>query len=133
MKSVLALVLTLTGSLMGAACRQDDANASGKQSKSTAQPTASPAVAPVAVSVMAVDPKAKTITIREITAVPAPPGRPVEITLPVPETATGQTLGDTKAGDEVNVTCAVKPTVHPQAGVPVVLTDCLEVVKIERK
>jgi hypothetical protein len=82
---------------------------------------------------MAVDPAAKTITVREITAVPAPPGKPVEITLPVPETATGQKLGDTKAGEEVNVTCAVKPTVHPQAGVPVVLTDCLEVVKIERR
>ena len=133
MKSVLALVLTLTGSLMVAACRQDDANASAAQRKATAKPTASPAVAPVAVSVLAVDPMAKTMTIREITAVPAPPGRPVEITLPVPETATGQKLGDTKAGDEVNVTCAVKPTVHPQAGVPVVLTDCLEVVKIERK
>lgn len=133
MKSVLALVLTLTGSLMGAACRQDDANASSEQRKSTARSTASPAVAPVAVSVMAVDPTAKTITVREITAVPAPPGKPVEITLPVPETASGQKLGDTKAGDEVNVTCAVKPTVHPQAGVPVVLTDCLKVVKIERK
>jgi hypothetical protein len=133
MKSVLALVLTLTGSLMVAACHENDANASAEQRKSTAKPTARPAVAPVAVSVMAVDPAAKTITVREITAVPAPPGKPVEITLPVPETATGQKLGDTKAGDEVNVTCAVKPTVHPQAGVPVVLTDCLEVVKIERK
>ena len=130
MKSVLALVLTLTGSLMVAGCREDDANASAEQSKSSAKPTA---VAPVAVSVMAVDPTAKTITIREITAVPAPPGKPVEITLPVPETATGQKLGDTKAGEEVNVTCVVKPTVHPQAGVPVVLTDCLEVVKIERR
>jgi hypothetical protein len=87
----------------------------------------------VAVSVVAVDPAAKTMTVREITAVPAPPGKPVEITLPVPETASGQKLGDTKAGDEVNVTCEVKPTVHPQAGVPVVVTDCLKVVKIERR
>ena len=58
-------------------------------------------------------------------------GTPVEITLPVPDTATGQKLDDTKAGDVVNVTCAVKSTVHPQAGVPVVLTHCLRVVKIE--
>ena len=133
MKSVLALVLTLTGSLMVGACHQDDANASAAQRTPAGKTTARPSVAPVAVSVLAVDPAAKTITIREITAVPAPPGRPVEITLPVPETATGQKLGDTKAGDEVNMTCAVKPTVHPQAGVPVVLTDCLAVVKIERR
>ena len=131
MKPELALVLTLTGSLMVAACRQYDANASGERSKSTA--SASPAVGPVAVSVMAVDPAANTMTVREITAVPAPPGKPVEITLPVSEPASGQKLGDTKAGDEVNVTCEVKPTVNPQAGVPVVLTDCLKVVKIERK
>jgi hypothetical protein len=115
---------------MVAACRQYDANASAERSKSTA--SASPAVAPVAVSVMAVDPAAKTMTVREITAVPVRPGKPVEITLPVAETAAGK-LGDTKAGDEVNVACAVKPTVHPQAGVPVVLTDCVEVVKIERR
>jgi hypothetical protein len=130
MKPALTVVLILTGSAMVAGCREDDARASAEQRQSTT-PAASPALAPVAVSVMAVDPVTKTITVREITAVPAPPGKPVEITLPVPETATGQKLGDTKAGDEVNVTCAVKPTVHPQAGVPVVLTDCLEVVKIE--
>ena len=133
MKSVMILVLALTGSLMVGACRQDDANASAAQRAPTPKTTAPPSVGPVVVSVLAVDPAAKTMTIREITAVPAPPGRLVEITLPVPETATGQKLGDTKAGDEVNVTCAVKSTVHPQAGVPVVLTDCLEVVKIERR
>jgi hypothetical protein len=129
MKPVLALVLTLTGGLMIAGCREDAANASADQRKAADKPD--PAVAPVAVSVVAVDPTAKTITVREITAVPAPPGKPVEIILPVPETATGQKLGDTKAGDDVILTCAVKPTVHPQAGVPVVLTDCLKVVKIE--
>jgi len=50
-------------------------------------------------------------------------GKPVEITLPVPVTATGQKLSDTKAGEQVNVTCAIRPTVHPTAGAPVVLTD----------
>jgi len=33
----------------------------------------------------------------------------------------------------VSVTCAIKPTVHPTAGVPVVLTDCVKVMKIEKK
>jgi hypothetical protein len=133
MKSALACVLILVGGVVVAGCREDDAGASTAQAQSTPGPTASPAVKPVAVSVVAVDPAAKTITVREITAVPAPPGKPVEVILPVPEAATGQKLADTKAGEEVNVTCVIKPTVHPQAGVPVVLTDCLEVVRIDRR
>jgi hypothetical protein len=31
------------------------------------------------------------------------------------------------------VTCAIKPTVHPTTGVPIVLTDCQRVIKIEPK
>ena len=89
-----------------------------------------PHIAP-AVEVVAVDPAASTITVREITAVPAPPGQLVELRLPVPATATGQHLSDTKAGEKVNVTCAVKPTVHPAADVPVVVTDCVKVIKID--
>ena len=88
---------------------------------------------PVTVEVVAVDPQARTITVREVAAVPAPPGKPVEITLPVPATATGQKLGDTKTGQTVAVTCEVKPTVHPTANVPVVLTDCTKVIKIDPK
>jgi len=88
---------------------------------------------PIAVEVVAVDPDAKTITVREIAAIPAPPGKPVEVKLPVPASATGQKLGDTKAGDKVSVTCELKPTVHPTAGVPVVLTDCVRVMKIDPK
>jgi len=53
--------------------------------------------------------------------------------LPVPASATGQKLSDTKAGEKVDVTCAIKPTVHPTAGVPIVLTDCVRVIKIEPK
>ena len=127
------VVFILTGSLTVAAGYQGVAGAAAAPKKATAKPAAAAAVMPVAVAVVAVDPKAKTITVRETSAVPAPPGKPVEITLPVPATAAGQKLGDTKAGEEVSITCAIKPTVHPQAGVPIVLTDCVKVVKIEPK
>jgi hypothetical protein len=88
---------------------------------------------PIAVHVVAVDPKANTITVREIAAVPAPPGKPVEVKLDVPSSATGEKLSDIKAGEQVAVTCELKPTVHKEAGVPVVLTDCLKVIKIDPK
>jgi protein-disulfide isomerase len=88
-------------------------------------------IAPVAVEVVAVDPQSKTITVRDIAAVPATPGKAVEITLPVPASATGKKLGDVKVGQKVDVTCAVKPTVHPTAGVPIVLTDCASVMRID--
>lgn len=88
---------------------------------------------PIAVDVIAVDPKAKTITVREITAVPAPPGKPVDVKLAVPASATGQKLSATKPGEKVAVTCEIKPTVHKEAGVPIVLTDCLKVIKIDPK
>lgn len=89
---------------------------------------------PVAVTVIAVDPSAKTITVREVAAVPATPDtKAIEVKLPVTANATGQKLRDTKAGETVAVTCAVKPTVHPKAGVPIVLTDCMRVIKIDPK
>ena len=89
---------------------------------------------PVAVKVIAVDPKASTITVRDIAAVPATPDtKAIEVKLPVTAKATGQKLGETKAGETVAVTCEVKPTVHPEAGVPIVLTDCVRVIKIEPK
>ena len=93
-----------------------------KDTKGTAEAAVPP---PVAVKVIAVDPAAGTITVRDIAAVPATPGKKVEVKLPVAATATGQKLGDTKAGEPVAVTCEVKPTVHPKAGVPIVLTDCV--------
>ena len=126
------LMLILAGSLAtGIGCRDRDGGASAADKKETA--TAPAKVAPVAVTVVAVDPAANEITVREVAAVPAPPGQPVAIKLPVSPTATGQPLGDTKVGEQVAVTCAVKPTVEPSAGVPVVLADCIEVVKIEPK
>jgi hypothetical protein len=131
-----AFALVLTAALAAAVSPAGTASAAPAAKKAAAKTTATkvgPIVPPVAVDVVAVDPKAKTITIREITAVPAPAGHPLEITIPVPATATGQKLGDTKAGQQVNITCAIKPTVHPQAGVPVVLTDCVKVMKIEPK
>jgi hypothetical protein len=87
---------------------------------------------PIAVEVVAVDPTAGTITVRDIAAVPATPdSKAIEVKLPVTAKATGQKLGDTKAGETVAVTCEVKPTVHPQAGVPIVLTDCVRVIRIQ--
>ena len=89
---------------------------------------------PIAVEVIAVDPAAKTITVRDIAAVPATPGaKAIEVKLPVTASASGQKLGDTKAGEMVAVTCEVRPTVDPKAGVPIVLTDCVRVIKIEPK
>ena len=129
-----ALAVLLTGAVIVAA-GDVSTTAAAQQSKATAtKATATPIVPPpVAVEVIAVDPKAKTITIRDVAAVPAPAGKAVEVTLPVPTNATGQKLSDTKAGQKVDVTCAIKPTVHPAAGVPIVLTDCVRVIKIEPK
>ena len=130
-----ALAVILTGALAATACSRPSAEPQSAAQKPAAQDTAKDAVIPppVAVEVVAVDPPASTITVREITAVPAPPGKVVEVKLPVPASATGQNLSDTKAGEKVSVTCEVKPTVHPTAGVPVVLTDCMRVIKIDPK
>ena len=133
MKHALAVLLTATaivaaGSVSSIAAAQES-KATG--TKSTAKRVVVPP--PIAVEVIAVDAKAKTITVRDVAAVPAPPGKAVEVTLPVPASATGQKLSDTKAGEKVDVTCAIKPTVHPTAGVPIVLTDCVRVIKIEPK
>jgi hypothetical protein len=130
-----ALTVLLTGIVIVAAGYVSSAAAT-QQSKATGtKGTAKTAVVPppVAVEVIAVDPQAKTITVRDVAAVPAPSGKAVEVTLPVPANATGKKLSDTKAGEKVDVTCAIKPTVHPEAGVPIVLTDCVRVIKIEPK
>jgi hypothetical protein len=136
MKQVAALMLTgilcaVTGYAQGARTKPG-----GQADQKNASKTAdrdSKELAPIAVEVVAVDPDAKTITVRDIAAVPAPAGKAVEVKLPVPASATGQKLSDVKQGEKVDVTCAVKPTVHPTAGVPVVLTDCVRVIKIEEK
>jgi hypothetical protein len=125
-----AFALTIAGIV--AMCAVSYAAASQKPAgtKGTARADAPP---PIAVEVVAVDPKARTITVRDIAAVPVSPGKGVEVTLPVPADATGEKLGDVKAGERVAVTCAIKPTVHPTTGVPIVLTDCQRVIKIEPK
>ena len=128
-----AYVLIAVG-VLAAGCseRVGTAAANDDNKKPVAQASVPP---PVSVEVVAVDPKTKTITVREIAAVPLPPGKPatVEVELPVTSTATGQKLGDVKAGEQVEITCSVKPTVHPTAGVPIVVTDCAKVVKIVPK
>jgi len=109
-------------------------NIDAAQQRDTTAAAKAAAPPPLAVKVIAVDPTAKTITVRDIAAVAATPDtKAIEVTLPVTVDATGQKVGDTKAGDTVAVTCDVKPTVHPQAGVPIVLTDCVRVIKIEPK
>jgi len=131
----LALAVILTGALAATACSRSNAERQSAAQKPAAQDTAKDAVIPppIVVEVVAVDPAASTITVREITAVPAPPGKVVEVSLPVPTNATGQKLSATKAGEKVEVTCAIKPTVHPTVGVPLVLTDCMRVIKIDPK
>lgn len=125
-------VILAAGHLPGLeAAQQSGATKAAKGTKGTAEAVVPP---PVAVKVIAVHPTAKTITVREITAVAAPPdAKAVEVTLPVTAKATGQKLGDTKVGETVAVTCEVKPTADSKAGVPIVLTDCVRVIKIEPK
>lgn len=134
MKLMLAVVIA---GVLAAAVVYPRYSTAKAQSNSAQKPASDAAKAvvppPIAVEVIAVDPKARTITVREIAAVPAPPGKPVEVKLPVPATATGQKLGDTKVGEKVAVTCAIKPEVHPQTGVPIVLTDCVRVIQIDPK
>jgi hypothetical protein len=133
-----AIAAVLAGALAAAyppVSSAEPQSAKATTGKVTKKPAAKEAVVPppIAVEVVAVDPKAKTITVREIAVAPAQPGKPLEVKLAVPVSATGQKLSDTKAGEQVSVTCAVKPTVHPTAGVPIVLTDCVRVIKIEPK
>jgi hypothetical protein len=134
---LLLMSVLVVASHQGVAAQKTDSQKTNTQKTSSQKPVAKATTgkadvpAPIAVEVVAVNPQAKTITVRDIAAVPAPPGKPVEITLPVPATATGENLGDVKSGEKVDVTCTIKPTVHPTAGVPIVLTDCARVVRIE--
>jgi hypothetical protein len=136
MKHALATLMTgavviAAGSIPGIEAAQQAGTKGTKGTTGTAKAVLPP---PVAVHVIAVDPAAKTITVRDIAAVAAPPdAKAIEVKLPVVASATGQKLGDTKAGETVAVTCEVKPTVHPESGVPIVLTDCARVIKIEPK
>ena len=96
------------------------------------KPAMTQAPPPLAVEVVAVDPQAKMLTIRQIGPIPAPSGKPVEVKVPVTATATGEKLDKIKAGDKVDVTCETKPIepARPE-DTPLVLTDCVKVVKIE--
>ena len=56
---------------------------------------------PIEVKVIAVDPAAKTITVRDIAAVHLrPDAKAIEVKLPVTANATGQKLADTKEGKQ---------------------------------
>ncbi len=88
---------------------------------------------PIPVKVVKVDPSSNTITVREIAAPPAAPGQPSDVTLSVPATATGKKLASIKEGDEVSLTCEVKPNVNTPAGTPIMINDCSKVTKIEDK
>ena len=99
-----ALATFMIGAVVGAAGYMPGiAAAQQSGAKDTAKAEVPP---PVAVEVIAVDPTSKTITVRDIAAVPATPdAKAVEVKLPVMANATGQKLGDTKAGETVAVTC----------------------------
>ena len=128
---MIGAAVVAAGYIPGLEAAQQSGTTGTKGTKDAAKAAVPP---PVAVEVIAVDPTAKTITVRDIAAVPATPGaKAIEVKLPVTANATGQKLGDTKTGETVAVTCEVKPTVHPKAGVPIVLTDCVRVIKIEPK
>ena len=127
-------VVLAGGHLAGIEAAQQSGTTGTKGTKGTKDTAEAVVPPPVAVKVIAVDPTAKTITVRDIAAVPAPPdAKAIEVTLPVTADATGQKLGDTKVGETVAVTCQVKPAVDPKAGVPIVLTDCAKVIKIDPK
>jgi hypothetical protein len=138
MKHAFTLVVTAALAVaavshQGVAAQKPAAQKAGGQKPAAKSSAKAEVPGPIAVEVIAVDPEGKTITVRDIAAVPAPPGKPVEIELPVPATATGKKLGDVATGEKVDVTCTIKPTVHPTVGVPIVLTDCARVIKIEPK
>ena len=84
---------------------------------------------PVTVEVVSVDPASRTITVRDITAVPA--GSAGQMTLPMSAQASGRSLNEVKAGERVNLTCTVKKTASASASGRVVLNDCESVSRID--
>jgi hypothetical protein len=127
-------VVTLVAAAAFAAALSGSAKAQTPPGNPPANPPAdTPAIPapPFAVKVVKVDPAANSITVREVAAAPAVPGQPAEITLNVPVAATGKKLASIKAGDEVSLTCEVKPTVNTPSGTPIMIGDCTKVIKIE--
>jgi hypothetical protein len=134
MKSSTAFILTgavaiaLTG-YRAFAADEPSAQADGKQ---PAAVQSSSVPEPITVTVSAVDPKAKTITVHQV-------GEPVaapDVKVPVASNASGRELADIKAGDEVALTCEVKPAMPKKNAMaeethPVLIKDCSKVVKIE--
>jgi hypothetical protein len=105
---MIGAVVSAAGYIPGVKAAQQSGTTGTKGTATAAVPPA------IAVQVVAVDPTAQTITVRDIAAVAATPdAKAIEVKLAVTAKATGQKLGDTKAGETVAVTCAVKPTVHP--------------------
>jgi hypothetical protein len=105
------------------------------QTPPTNPPVDAPAIPapPFTVKVVKVDQAGNSITVREVAAAPAAPGQPAEITLNVPVSATGKRLASIKAGDEVSLTCEVRPTANTPSGTPIMIGDCAKVIKIEDK
>jgi hypothetical protein len=133
-------VVTLFAAAAFAAALAGSANAQTPPSNPPALPPAGqvdapPAIPapPFAVKVVKVDQAGKTITVREVAAAPPVPGQPAEITLNVPVSATGKRLTSLKAGDEVSLTCEVRPTANTPSGTPIMIGDCAKVIKIEDK
>jgi hypothetical protein len=134
MKNPSALILASALALGCYDAAADDKTSEGKEpaSAQTSVPE------PIAVTVFAVDPEARTMTVREIRAVPAGSGKPaaVDAKLSVASNASGKKLGDVQVGEKVAVTCEVKATVPKQPAMtdevhPSVIKDCAKVIKIE--
>jgi hypothetical protein len=125
-------VATLIVAAAFAAALAVSANA---QTPPTNPPVDAPAIPapPFTVKVVKVDQAGNSITVREVAAAPAAPGQPAEITLNVPVSATGKRLASIKAGDEVSLTCEVRPTANTPSGTPIMIGDCAKVIKIEDK
>lgn len=125
-------VVTLFAAAAFAAALAGSGNAQTPPSNPPADTPAIPAP-PFAVKVVKVDQAANSITVREVAAAPAVPGQPAEITLNVPVSATGKRLASIKAGDEVSLTCEVKPTANTPSGTLIVIGHCAKVIKIEAR
>ena len=94
---MIGAVVVAAGYIPGVEAAQQSGTTGTKGTKDTKGTAEAAVPPPVAVKVIAVDPAAKTITVRDIAAVPATPdAKAVEVKLPVTANATGQKLGDTK-------------------------------------
>jgi hypothetical protein len=124
-KSILALPLVVVA--LGCQDRYEGQAGAASSPAPTATPESSMATpvtgAAVSAVVVSVDPAGRTVTLREVTAPGAPAGNTAGRSYNVSPSAAAS-LGDLKAGDEVNVMCETAP-----AGTGA-LADCVTITTI---